>query len=390
MKSKTSRASTRKVDPPLPVEALLRTAHEPPKTSQPDAMRSFAGWNGIMIDQSSARVKPRLGLQRIDAGRDVAAWVMTATHQYRLGLPILTRTTMPRKKRKPSRVSILEPVHHAWNARHYHPVVSTFAEKVGISAAGKRVIPTSSLDALIFGNDDRQPYYPNAYPWHCVGRLETETGAPIGSAALVGRDLVLTARHVILETSATSIKFVPGFYNGQSTLGASFFAWVKSARFYEGSDYGAWDFSVLRLYQPLGDHLGFFGVRTYNDDWNDLYVWTAAGYPSMMPYNTQVPSYLRGIAIDDEDDDGDASELESENQDNSKGGSGGPLWAVWSGGPYIVGVTSANDKVDYGPFGNDYQVLNASGKAMVEMVGLAKLEIDTSIHINPPHLNLSG
>jgi hypothetical protein len=142
------------------------------------------------------------------------------------------------------------------------------------------------------------------------------------------------------------------------------------------------------LFQRLGDGLGFFGVRTYQDRWDDWNVWAAAGYPSMAPYNNRIPSYLLGVAIDDADSDGDALELESENQDSSKGNSGGPLWAVWPNGPYIVGVTSANEHIDYGPFGDDYQVLNAGGKAMVDFVALAKLEIDTTIHINPPHINL--
>jgi hypothetical protein len=200
-------------------------------------------------------------------------------------------------------------------------------------------------------------------------------------------DLVLTARHVILENATSSIKFVPGYYNGQSSFGPSFFSWVKDATYYDGSEAGAWDFALLRLYQPLGDYAGYFGVRTYNDDWDDLYVWAAAGYPSMSPDNNQVPSYLLGVAIDDEDTDGDASELDSENQDNSKGNSGGPLWAVWPNGPYIVGVTSGNHKTDYGPFGNDFYVMNAGGKAMAEdIVALARLEVDTTIHVNPPHL----
>lgn len=203
-----------------------------------------------------------------------------------------------------------------------------------------------------------------------------------------GRDLILTARHVILENAATPIKFVPAYFNGKSTVSSTFFSWVKTITYYDGLGPGAWDFALLRLYQPLGDHLGFFGVRTYSDDWDDLSVWAAACYPSMAPFNNEFPSYMIGVSIDDEDSDGNASELDSENQDNSKGNSGGPLWAVWPEGPYIVGVTSANHKTDNGPFGNNFYVMNAGGKAMVDLVALARLEIDTSIHVKPPHINL--
>ena len=41
---------------------------------------------------------------------------------------------------------------------------------------------------------------------------------------------------------------------------ASVFSWVKHATHYEGRESGAWGFALLRLYQRLGDHVGFFGV----------------------------------------------------------------------------------------------------------------------------------
>lgn len=366
---------------------MMRTEYEPATRERPDEMRSFLGWNGFILERGSP--EQRLGFTRLKSEPDIEAWVMTAEVGYQFGLPILSTRKLARSKSKKNAERLeaaTQPLHHAWNARHYSPAATVIREQVRRNAKGKRVIPTGSLDALFFGPDNRQPYYPSPYPWNCIGRLETGSGAAIGSAALVGRDLVLTARHVILESGATSIKFVPGYYRGQSTFGPSFFSWAKSATFYEGSEHGAWDFALLRLYQPLGDYAGFFGVRAYRDDWDDLYIWAAAGYPGMAPYNSQVPSYLLGVAIDDEDTEGDASELDSENQDNSKGNSGGPLWAVWPNGPYIVGVTSANAHTDYGPFGDNYYVMNAGGKAMVDLVALARIEIDTTIHVNPPHL----
>lgn len=389
MKAKLSQTSDR--EDPFSIEDLLGVTYELPEAEPPHEVRSFAGWGGIMIDPSAVGENPRVGFQRLETSRELGAWIMTATHPYSFGLPLLKKTVIPRPKRKAApkrRTEIPEPVHHAWNARHYHPTISPFTEKVGKSATGKRAIPLAPIDALFFGDDNRAPYFPTPYPWTCVGRLETANGQSMGAGALVGRNLVLTARHVILEKPTTAIKFVPGYYNGQSSSGASVFSWAKSASYYEGSDYGAWDFALVSLYQPLGDSLGFFGVRTYQDRWDDWNVWATAGYPTMSPYNSQVPSYLLGVSIDDADSDGDALELESENQDTSKGNSGGPLWAVWPKGPYIVGVTSAILRIDFGPFGTDYGVLNAGGKAMVDFVSLARLQIDTTIHINPPKINL--
>jgi V8-like Glu-specific endopeptidase len=390
MKSKTPGANSRKPDRPQSLDTLLGMDFEPPKAVMPDAMQSFAGWNGLIVDQSAGPVKQRVGFQRLETHRDMTAWVMTADYPYQFGLPILSIKTIERTRRTGSKArggSIAEPLHHAWNARCFNPVPATITQEILLNAKGKRVVPMGPMDALIFGLDDRKPYRPNAYPWNCIGRLESG-GVPIGSAALVGRNLILTARHVILGKTAAPIKFVPAYYNGQSTVSPFFFSWAKSAIYYSGSDAGAWDFALLRLYQPLGDHLGFFGVRAYDDDWDDLSVWANAGYPAMAPFNSQVPSYLLGVSIYDEETDGAASELDSKNQDCSKGNSGGPLWGVWPQGPHIVGVTSANHKVDLGPFGSDHYEMNAGGRAMVEMVGLARLEIDTTIHVNPPHLNL--
>lgn len=375
-------------DRPLSLASVIRTNYEPPTKERPEKMTTFLGWNGFILERGSPG--QRIGFTRLKTERDnIEAWVMTARLPYQFALPILSREKLSRSRRLKSASkarAVAEPKHHAWNGRYYSPAAVAIQQKVLRNAKGKRAIPTDSLDALLFGADDRKPYYPNPYPWNCIGRLEDVNGSSMGSAALVGRDLVLTARHVLLGNSTPSIKFVPGYYNGVSSFGASFFSWVQSATYYDGSDAGAWDFALLRLYQPLGDYAGYFGVRTYNDDWDDENVWAAAGYPSMAPYNNQVPSYLLGVAIDDEDTDGDAAELDSENQDNSKGNSGGPLWAVWPSGPHIVGVTSANNHTDYGPFGDDFYVMNAGGKAMVDLVGLARLQIDTSIHVSDPHL----
>ena len=330
----------------------------------------------------------RVGFQRLDAG----VYALTASHAYSLALPVQSRKQISAGERTTD-VATLDSLHLPWNANVFHPPIATRATEYVRRPNGRRAVPTESIDALFFGNDDRIPYYPTGYPWHCIGKIEVNADGvgTSGSGTLVGKDLVLTARHVVpWGARNATMKFTPAFYNGSSILGSSVYSWVSSAEAYEGDDVGAWDFALLRLYQPLGDRLGYLGVRTYLDRWDDRNLWAACGYPGMAPYGGNVPAYLGGVSVDDADDDGDATELESENQDNSKGESGGPLWARWPNGPYLIGVTSANEKVDY-LVSTDYQVLNASGKAMVDMVALARLEIDTGIHIiRPPDLNLSG
>jgi hypothetical protein len=186
---------------------------------------------------------------------------------------------------------------------------------------------------------------------------------------------VLTARHVL--KGQNSFKFVPAYFaiDGQLVgIAGRFSSWSKSHEFFEedGREDGAWDFSLMHLWQPLGDHLGWFGVRTYSSSWNDQGYFGVVGYPSMAPWSNTRPSFQTAVSISDTSTDGDAVELRSENQDNSKGNSGGPLWGVWDDGPYIVGVTSSNFKQDFWLW-DDLYVTHGSGVAMVNMVALAKL-----------------
>ena len=47
----------------------------------------------------------------------------------------------------------------------------------------------------VFGPDDRRVYYSTAYPWRCVGKVETPLGS--GSGVMVGQRHLLTCSHVI-------------------------------------------------------------------------------------------------------------------------------------------------------------------------------------------------
>ena len=41
----------------------------------------------------------------------------------------------------------------------------------------------------------------------------------------------------------------------------------------------AYDMAILRLYTPLGNNLGWFGGKVYDDDWEDEPYWGLIGYP---------------------------------------------------------------------------------------------------------------
>jgi len=145
------------------------------------------------------------------------------------------------------------------------------------------------------------------------------------------------------------IQFNPAYYNGVSTLGFNVASYVNGAASYDTSPSPApaFDTAVLRLDDRLGDSLGYFGAVPYDDDWNDANYWTLVGYPGMVASGEQ-PSIQGGISFHDDDEDsndyGTAMELESQTADATEGDSGGPMYAFWDDGPYIVAVMVAGER----------------------------------------------
>lgn len=233
---------------------------------------------------------------------------------------------------------------------------------------GARVRPE-----YVFPPDGRQVYTPNSYPWRVVGRIFVWTNAATpnwswsGSAALVGKNVILTASHVVPWGNDGNWKalFVPAYYDGASLYGANAASWVTSARGYQDHDQGD-DMAVMRLAQPLGDWLGYFGYKTYNDDWEDGNYWTLAGYPGDVA-GGQRPSANYWFPITDDDSDGAGVELEYKADTNS-GNSGGPVFGWWDGNPYVIGTHSGGED----NFGEPKQNVAAGGSALSSLIAWAR------------------
>jgi hypothetical protein len=138
--------------------------------------------------------------------------------------------------------------------------------------------------------------------------------------------------------------FVPGYYDGKSVAGPGANSWVSDFRSLGSGPItgpaavSAHDMAILRLYDPLGDALGYFGAKTYDRVWQDRNYWTLVGYPAAV--TLERPSYETGIAVLDDDVDGDAMELEHHGA-ATPGDSGGPFFAIWPDGfPYVIGTVS--------------------------------------------------
>jgi V8-like Glu-specific endopeptidase len=202
----------------------------------------------------------------------------------------------------------------------------------------------------IYDGESRHVYSTTSVPWIRVGQIRTSRGGN-GSGALVGRSTVLTASRVVKNSWSPggpmlgTVTFTPGMFDGTSVLGASWTANVIGIAAWEqfvGQD--GYDMAICQLDQPFGDWLGYFGYRTYDDDWEDLNVWNHAGYPYDLSASGSRPCYELGISVHDDDSDSyDTLELETR-ADIASGQSGGPLWGRWTnGGRQVIGTLSGRE-----------------------------------------------
>lgn len=178
--------------------------------------------------------------------------------------------------------------------------------------------------------DGRSPYYPNTYPLTLVGRLLIWRNASApdwsdwGTASLLGARTIMTASHVVpWGASNWKALFVPAYYNGTSLHGSWAASWVTNVRGYRDHDQGD-DMAVMRLDVPLGNSLGFFGFRTYTDDWEDRSWWTLPGYPRDKD-DGERPWLHADFPVIDDDNDGAGVELEYR-ADTNRGQSGSPVY----------------------------------------------------------------
>jgi V8-like Glu-specific endopeptidase len=220
--------------------------------------------------------------------------------------------------------------------------------------------------------DNRSPYYPNAYPFSCVGRLfvwrdaTTPNWSWWGTASLLGTRTILTASHVV-PWGAPNWKalFVPAFYDGASIHGSWAASWVTNVRGYQRHAQGD-DMAVLRLSVALGNNLGWFGFHTYNSAWQDRNIWTLPGYPWDKDGGNRPWLHLNFPIIDD-DNDGAGVELEYR-ADTEGGQSGAPVFAWFSGSPAVVGTHSGGED----NFGEPRQNVAAGGAALTNLLHWAR------------------
>jgi V8-like Glu-specific endopeptidase len=203
-------------------------------------------------------------------------------------------------------------------------------------------------EKTIFLPDGRKVYYSTAYPWRCVGRVESAMGS--GSGVMIGPRHLLTCAHMIEwkpNNTTGWIKFTPMYYNGSAPYGSSY--GIKT--YYKYKVTGAdginsteiqYDYVVVVLDRTIGASTGWMGSKSYTDSWDGKPLWTHAGYPADLT-GTQRPTYQTGIALDGDSGSADDNESMTHKADIWPGQSGGPFWAYWDGNPYAVATQSAHN-----------------------------------------------
>jgi protease YdgD len=124
-----------------------------------------------------------------------------------------------------------------------------------------------SITDHFFGRDDRVLVNPNEMPWSAIGQLVLE-GGEMCTATLIGPDVLITAAHCIHREAGVNPRgtFTAGLTRPGGALEARVTAYYVDARFnyrqfINGNDIDGLDWALLRLDRPLGDTLGFVGVR---------------------------------------------------------------------------------------------------------------------------------
>jgi V8-like Glu-specific endopeptidase len=363
--------------PPLTPDDVVRLPDSVRNHKPPASLGHLLSTNSFSAPGNDPDVSPDKLIRRLHLPEGMRGWNLP-DHAIVRGLP-------GRESGRLSRATVRAAIGESTHTEGFRPDWADLMHVPRVSAGlsrptmrrmnGRRVRPT-----YVFGNDDRVPFYPTGYPWQCIGRVFvwTDPSNPnwqwSGSGALVRHNTILTAGHVApWGANPWMVQFVPAYYNGSSTLGSGVLSYVESYWGYNTNDtVSAWDYCVMKLYDPLGDQLGWFGTKTYDDGWNDGNYWTLVGYPGAVA-NAQQPSYQNGISFHDTDGDGDAEELETDNGDSSPGDSGGPLFAWWADGwPYIVGVVSGEEEEYQFPFSSQDNNIAAAGSPMVDLVQWAE------------------
>lgn len=319
--------------------------------------------------------KPRVTVEKAEAGARRSVWQVDVHYQEQQQLH---GARYARRLERVSPESVLKEIdphidfsghRPAWIGASSTPRVLPHPREPMRTLNGRLAHPL-----MIFAPDQRQPYGDTSFPWGLVGKIFNNRGY-VGTGALVWRDVIVTAGHMVPWSDSGGdgwMRFVPAYFDGTSLFGAGVESFVSDAKGWDvGSDVTGYDWAVCRLFDPLGDWLGYFGFNGYSDDWEDEPYWTVLGYPGDVA-GGQRPSYQTGVSIfDDDGDKHGGRELETR-ADMNFGNSGGPMFGWWKGDARIIGVVAGWEEDWQFPFGSQWGNVVASGSGFTNLVKWAR------------------
>ena len=141
----------------------------------------------------------------------------------------------------------------------------------------------------------------------------------------------------------------------------------------------AFDYVVLVLNERIGDTIGYYGIRTFDNSWvNTVSNWKFVGYPKDLT-DTERPVNQGAVKITSKQDytfNGRNGCVLGHFNDNTAGMSGGPAFGTWDGevGPRVVGVCSTREgapiAIPDGSTATDNEF--GGGPALTDLVTIAR------------------
>jgi V8-like Glu-specific endopeptidase len=316
--------------------------------------------------EGSGRTKPSVRVAKVAEGGNVWRIDMPIDEQLQGARPGITarRGSPDDVLKKADRSVGYNGLRPAWADTLFVPRRAAGVERPTLRRiSGRRVTPL-----WVYGNDDRWQFRDPAWPWGLVGRIFNSEGYS-GTGALVGDRLVITAGHMVPWGGGPWwMRFVPAYYDGASLHGAGVESYVSDAYGYDSGEVAGYDWAILRLYEPLGSMLGYYGYNGYSESWNDRPYWSIIGYPGAVA-NAQRPSFQGAITVGDVDSDSNGGEeLESDTADITAGDSGGPMFAWWGNDPRIVGVVSGEEEYTFLWWTFDQDNIMAAGAGFTSLI----------------------
>lgn len=306
-----------------------------------------------------AEVEPKVTarLERMEhGGWEVAVLVDGVDVTRRAAPPKLKGTALRRSERVVPEAKLAEQL------ASFVPDHLGFSIRPQEQVASRRTVRPRELDpriaTTIFGTDNRRAFRDTAYPWSTVGLVETNRGS--GSGVMIGPRHLLTVSHVIDWTApegyaADWVRFTPSYFDGGAPFGEAYGAHVywyvqEDGDGFISGDEGDFDYVVVVLDRRLGETTGWMGARGYDDDWDDLSVWSHIGYPTDLN-SGQRPTWQGSFRVDGTDD---AAQSILHKADVFPGQSGGPVFGFWDGdvGPRAIAVQSWQNSSSNGASGS--------------------------------------